>query len=205
MTNRMSYRGRRWLFVWMLVAVLLLAGVAAAFRALGGLVAAGAAAPERADVIVALGGDDGHRIRKAASLFAAGYAPTVLITGLEGAPEAERRGYLEWRAQVLARRGIPPERVVFEATAKNSFEEAAATLALMRSRGWQTALVVSDPPHMRRLDWVWGRVFAGSSKTYRLVASEPAWWDAAHWWRNEKSGQFVITELIKMAYYVARY
>lgn len=65
--------------------------------------------------------------------------------------------------------------------------------------------MVSDPPHMRRLDWVWGRTFANSGKSYRLVASEPDWWYAAQWWRSEKSGQFVITELIKMAYYVAKY
>lgn len=65
--------------------------------------------------------------------------------------------------------------------------------------------MVSDPPHMRRLDWVWGKVFAGSGKSYVLIASEPAWWDAEHWWASEKSAQFVLTELIKMVYYVWKY
>lgn len=75
------------------------------------------------------------------------------------------------------------------------------------SLAWEDAycLKVSDPPHMRRLDWVWGKVFAGSGKSYVLVASEPAWWDAVHWWRSEKAGQFVLTELIKMGYYVVKY
>lgn len=58
---------------------------------------------------------------------------------------------------------------------------------------------------MRRLDWAWGRVFAGSGKSYVLVASEPAWWDAEHWWASEKAAQFVLTELIKMAYYLVKY
>ncbi len=187
------------------VVVVLLALAVGKFLNLGRWVAAGAVAPERADVLVAMGGDDGFRIRKVTALFAQGYAPRVLVTGLEGAPEAERRVYLDWRVQMLAGKGIPPDQMVLESSAKNSFEEAAATLALMRSRGWQTALIVSAPPHMRRLDWVWGRVFAGSGMRYRLVASEPEWWEADRWWRNEKSGQFVLTELIKLGYYLVKY
>ena len=76
---------------------------------------------------------------------------------------------------------------------------------LLQAFGWKKALVVSDPPHMRRLDWVWGKVFAGSGKSYALVASKPAWWDAERWWASEKSAQFVLTELIKMGYYVWKY
>ena len=101
---------------------------------------------------------------------ASAYAPTVLITGLDGSPADTRRHYLEWRARVLVDAGVPPERLVFEGTANNSYQEAVATLALMRARDWKTVLVVSDPPHMRRLNWVWGTVFAGSGLSYRLVA-----------------------------------
>jgi hypothetical protein len=37
-----------------------------------------------------------------------------------------------------------------------------------------------------------------------LVASEPDWWVPGDWWRDEKSGAFVITEYIKLAYYMAK-
>jgi len=30
------------------------------------------------------------------------------------------------------------------------------------------------------------------------------WWDADRWWSNERSGQFVLTEVIKLGYYVGR-
>lgn len=189
------------LLLFAVVATMLVLG----FRSLGVWVAAGAVVPIKANVIVALGGDDGYRAKKVAELFRAGYADTVLITGLEGSPERERAYYLNWRAKVLADAGVTVDRLVVESVALNSFEEARATLALLQTRAWDKALIVSDPPHMRRLDWVWGRVFAGSGKSYVLVASEPAWWDAEHWWRNEKAGQFVLTELIKMGYYVVKY
>ena len=195
---------RRWpkaLAALLLVAIVAILG----FLGLGRWVAAGTSLPERADLLVALGGDDGARVRKVAALVQGGYAPTVLITGLDGSPADTRRHYLEWRARLLIEAGVPPECIVFEGTANNSYQEAMATLALMRARGWKTVLVVSDPPHMRRLNRVWGRVFAGSGQAYRLVAGEPVWWDADRWWSNERSGQFVLSEVIKLGYYVVKY
>jgi hypothetical protein len=57
---------------------------------------------------------------------------------------------------------------------------------------------------MRRLAWTWHRVFKGSGLGYALVASNAQWWMPDAWWRDERSGQFVITEYIKIAYYVAK-
>ncbi len=189
-----------------LAALLLLTTVAVlGFLGLGRWVSAGTSLPERSDLLVALGGDDGARVRKVAALVQGGYAPTVLITGLDGSTDDTRRHYLEWRARVLIETGVPPDRLVFEGKANNSYQEAMATLALMRARGWKTVLVVSDPPHMRRLNWVWGTVFAGSGLSYRLVTGEPVWWDADRWWSNKRSGQFVLTEVIKLGYYIVKY
>jgi uncharacterized SAM-binding protein YcdF (DUF218 family) len=197
--------GKRAVFIALLLVSLAVMFLGVGFRSLGLWVATGAASPIRADVIVALGGGDGHRIRKVAEVFRAGYANTVLITGIEWSAERERAYYLNWRVRVLADSGVTADRIVIESTASNSFQEAQATLALLQVRGWKKALVVSDPPHMRRLDWVWRKVFAETGKSYVLVASEPAWWDQEHWWASEKSAPFVLTELVKLAYYLVKY
>ena len=75
----------------------------AILAALGGyLVSAGP--PEKADIVVVLGGDSsGNRILKAAELVRAGYAPRVLVSGPAGIygfhesdlaiPFAEKAGY----------------------------------------------------------------------------------------------------------------
>lgn len=72
-------------------------------------------------------------------------------------------------------------------------------------KGAEIFAVVSDPFHMRRLDWIWARVFAGSGLRYSLVASSPEYWKPNGWWRDERSGGAVIMEYIKLAYYVAKY
>lgn len=163
-----------------------------------------AQAPRRADAIAILGGDEeGERALRALALFREGYAPTIVMTGLQQGVAAVPAG-LNWRAEFLEAGGVPRSAMRFELQARNSYTEAVQLLALMRKEGWRTLIVVSDPPHMRRLSWMWGAVFEGSGLEYVLVASEPDWWEPGDWWRHEKSGQFVIQELIKLGYYVAK-
>lgn len=155
----------------------------------------------QADLIVVLGGDNGSRVIKAADLFKEGLAPHVLLTGMEDGQPATRAHYLNWRTRFLIDRGVSEDTLMFDAISTNSWEEAVNTLGLMRERHWQRVLVVSDPPHLRRLAWVWGKVFEGSGKEYRLIAAPMEGWDAGNWWQNEKSAHYVVTELIKLVYY----
>ena len=68
---------------------------------------------------------------------------------------------------------LPRSAMRFELLARNSYTEAVRLLALMRKEGWRTLIVVSDPPHMRRLSWMYADVFEGSGLDYVLVASRP--------------------------------
>ncbi len=162
-----------------------------------------AMAPVRADAIVVLGGNDGDRALRALGLYREGYAPKIVLTGLERG-SASPPANLTWRAQYLVARGVPRSAVRFEIYSENSYEEAANILELMRKQGWRTVIAVSDPPHMRRLAWTWHRVFKGSGLGYALVASDAQWWSPGNWWGDERTGAFVITEYIKIAYYVAK-
>lgn len=162
-------------------------------------------APDRADVIVALGGDVGPRILTAQALHARGLAPCILLTGFEAGTPITQPLVVEWRKTYLLAHGVSQGQIVTDSLAVNSWQEAQNTRALMLAKGWHRALVVSDPPHMRRLSWVWGQVFSGTHLEFRLVSSSPPNWDASHWWRDEKSAQFVLSELIKLAYYRIKY
>ena len=131
--------------------------------------------PSQADVLVALGGESGDRALTAASIFRDGFAPRMLVTGLDTSPPGVRAAYLHWRAQVLVEQGVPLERIIGDANSTNSWEEAVNTRRTTEANGWRRVLVVSDPYHMRRLSWVWGRVFRDSGLSYSLVATSPKW------------------------------
>jgi uncharacterized SAM-binding protein YcdF (DUF218 family) len=175
-----------------------------AVRHAGTFLEAGARPPVKSDLIVALGGELGERSEKVAELYRAGYAASILMTGFAGGPAEAREQYRHWRVRYLAAQGVPQAAVLIDAGANNSWEEAVNTLTLMQARGWTTVLVVSDPPHIRRLTWTWERVFAGSGKEYRLIAAPMRDWNADSWWRDERAGIFVVNEYLKMAYYAAR-
>jgi len=184
---------------FLLLAVFLLAVVA--FRGAGSFLSNPARVPKSADIILALGGDNGDRVAVAARLYRMGFAPRVMLTGLENGPAITRPSYLNWRVQFLYDAGVPRQAVVLEARAGNTWEEAVNTLALLKRHDWQRVIVVSDPPHMRRLHCVWSKVFAGSDKEFILVDSGPFWWDSTRWWSNGQSGPFVVMEYIKLAYF----
>jgi uncharacterized SAM-binding protein YcdF (DUF218 family) len=165
---------------------------------------AAARSPARADAIVVLGGDDGDRSIRALQLYRDGYAPIIVLTGFDrgtGAPPAS----LSWRAEYLAARGVPRSAIRFELTARNSYEEPHGIRALMSAESWGSVIVISDPPHMRRVSWSWDRAFKGSGLTYIPVPSEADWWSPGEWWRSEQAGAFVIMEYIKLAYYIAKH
>jgi len=191
-----------------LIGILLVFAIAAAvvvygISRAGYWLQAPAQAPVHADAIVVLGGNDGDRALRALELFKAGYAPKIVLTGLERG-RASPPANLTWRAEYLVARGVPKSAVRFEVYSENSYEEAENILELMKKQGWRTVIAVSDPPHMRRLAWTWHRVFKESGLGYALVASSAQWWMPGQWWRDEHSGAFVITEYIKIAYYLAK-
>jgi len=157
--------------------------------------------PEKADLIVALGGDGGSRVHRAAELYRQGYAPRILLTGIEGGHAANRLHYLNWRAQYLVDRKVPRSALLFDEQSSNTWEEVNQLLRLMQAQKMHRVLVISDAPHLRRLEWVFDRVFAGSGMEYRLIASPLQRWDAARWWRDELGVQYVMMEYTKLVYY----
>ena len=71
----------------------------------------------------------------------------------------------------------------------------------MRARDWRHVLVVSDPPHIRRVNWSWGKIFKATGLRYTIVQSQPSWWDTDAWWRNDHATKFVHREYRALLYY----
>ena len=156
--------------------------------------------PAQADAALVLGGGFGDRERRAAELHREGLAVVFVLLGMEDAVNDRQVDYLHWRVKVFSRAGVPERAIVIDAKSSTSGHEARYAARLAKERGWKRVLVVSDPPHMRRLDRAWRSAFAGSGIEYVLVASRPRWWEPDRWWTSRKSAQFVLMEYIKLAY-----
>ena len=170
----------------------------------GQFLVAPAQSPVKADLLFALGGDRGARADRVLEIYRAGFAPRILLSS-EGIHQKGRGAYLTWQASYLVDGGVPGNILLFDRSSTSSWEEAVNCRRLMQELKLKSVVVVSDPPHMRRLSWIWNKVLAGSGMEYRLVASGMEDWDAAHWWRTSPSAQFVFGEYIKLAYYYFTY
>lgn len=109
-----------------------------------------------ADVAIVLGaGTDGdqpppvfaERINHALQLYKSGMVRKLIMTGGRGVD-----GYSEgWVAQNYAIvHGVHPEDVLIEENSRTTYENLVEAQNLMQQRGYTTALIVSDPLHMKR-------------------------------------------------------
>lgn len=163
-------------------------------------------APTQGDVIVALGGSGGTgRVETALQLYREGHANTILLTGFSKISERKLNPYLHWESRFLLDAGVPSDVLLFDDRSRNSYDEANNTAVLMKSRQWKRVLVVSDPPHLRRLGMVWGTACARHGLEYRLIATESPTWNASNWWRDKVWARFVGMELLKLSYYAMAY
>jgi DUF218 domain len=119
--------------------------------------------------------------------------------------EGQGRGGFKWETWFLLEGGVKSDALLYDDRSKNSYDEANITVRLMKSHQWETALVVSDPPHLRRLAMVWGSACAQNGIEYRLIATESPTWNASRWWHDRAWAKFVGMELLKLSYYVMAY
>ena len=110
-----------------------------------------------ADAIVVLGAAqyDGRpspvlaaRLDHALALWREGLAPRIVVTG--GKQEGDRYTEATAAAEYLIARGVPDAAILREVQGTSTWESLAATARILRNRGLERVLVVSDPYHSLR-------------------------------------------------------
>jgi uncharacterized SAM-binding protein YcdF (DUF218 family) len=115
--------------------------------------------PVAADAIVVLGGGDGSREERGATLYHQGLAPVVISSGeqlhLPGIDET----FAAVSANYLVALGVPRDDIIELPTTTSTYDEAVQTLTLARERGWRTVLVTTDAFHTRRAYLTFQKVY----------------------------------------------
>ncbi|MFN0084197.1 MAG: YdcF family protein [Blastocatellia bacterium] len=143
----------------------------------------------KSDVIVALGGDVRcNRERRGAELYHQGWAPKIVISGVQAAwgihtADAGKR--------YLISLGVPPEDIFMIRDTLNTRTEIKALKQLMTENGWKTSILVTSAFHSRRAMFTAERakdefVFRSSP-----VPPDPPEWQPDRWW--SRRGDLYIT------------
>jgi|APCry1669188910_1035180.scaffolds.fasta_scaffold85182_1 uncharacterized SAM-binding protein YcdF (DUF218 family) len=141
----------------------------------------------------------------AVDLYKAGYAKKILLTGMGGVVDSGKGFYQSPRCLFFLKQDIPAEALLFDGLSVNTHQEALNIAALLTAHHWHSALVVSDPPHLRRLDFCLDSVFKKAGLSYRLIPSTVPTWHADRWWQEERWRQFCLDEVVKLIFYAVVY
>jgi uncharacterized SAM-binding protein YcdF (DUF218 family) len=156
----------------------------------------------RADVIVVLSGSMPMRAEEAGRIFQMGDAREVWITRAES-PAAELQSLsisytseAEYSREVLIREGVPEADVrILPDTIIDTEDEVREISREMRQQGLTTAILVTSPPHTRRVRTLW-RKLARPDQRLTVRAAYQDRFDANHWWRNTHDAFAVVREMM---------
>lgn len=120
--------------------------------------------PRRADAVVVFAGGVGEsgeagggyqeRVKQAVDLYHAGHAPRIVFSS--GYVFAFREA--EIMRDLAVANGVPPDAIVLELEAANTYENVVFVGRILADNGWSSVLLVSSPYHMRRALAVWDQM-----------------------------------------------
>ena len=154
--------------------------------------------PNKVDVIIVLGGDRGHRVEHGVSLYQAGYAPYMMISGGKIYHDIT---IAELMMDHAVRLGVPKENIILEPSAESTYENALYTKELIKRYGFKSAMIVSSNYHMRRVKSTYQSEFKDISTTLIYSAAKDPNYNPDKWWKNSDSFSHTITEYIKIITY----
>ncbi|MDD5680540.1 MAG: ElyC/SanA/YdcF family protein [Candidatus Omnitrophica bacterium] len=124
--------------------------------------------PRKADAIVVFAGGVGEsgqagqgyleRVEYAAELYRSKFAGNIIFSS----------GYMYVFKEPLVMKavavslGVPPEAIILEDRARNTYENVEFSEKILKEKGWKEILVVSSPYHMRRVSLVFKKIGKGT-------------------------------------------
>ena len=162
-----------------------------------------------ANILVSLGGDNGNRIKKTLELYENNYSSSkkIIITGIDNFDSKMKIYELEWRASYLIKKGLKIENIIFNTNAQNTLEEILFIRDYMKKNEYNNLIIVSDPPHSRRIDFFSNFIYKYQENGINLsiVASNNNWWKKESYYSNPEAIIFSLNEIIKLTYYYINY
>ena len=162
--------------------------------------------PEQVDLAFVFCSPTISSIHPAISLYKAGLAPRILISG--GSPSID--GTPEWslyRAHALAS-GVSEEALLLEKAASNTAENAALGAALISSElGWESIrslAVCAKPFHMRRAIMTLRKHIPEDVMLIAQPPDDPGDISAETWWQTARGRKRIYTELGKISDYALK-
>jgi uncharacterized SAM-binding protein YcdF (DUF218 family) len=155
-----------------------------------------------ADAIAVLSGAMPERAEEAARIFRMGYAHEVWLTHSVSPGQKlatmgiQFMGEDDYSWQVLIHEDVPAADIrVLPGAIVDTEQEVDEIAREMRNEHLSTVIIVTSPPHTRRVRVLW-RELAPSNLHVIVRAAYEDQFDANHWWRNTHDALAVTREML---------
>jgi uncharacterized SAM-binding protein YcdF (DUF218 family) len=170
--------------------------------------------PQKADLIVCLGGHGVGNVLAAVDIFQKGFAPYFFK-----AKEIEPDGldYLRSKVKdyptgfdlftmITEGFGIPEEAIISpEKRVGSTIEEANLVRTFVLDKGYRSLILVTSLTHSRRTYLTFRRVFKDSEVTLISLPSHYQQFSPKDWWKKREYTKELIIEYQKLIYYKFKY
>lgn len=147
-------------------------------------------AEQKSDLIICLGGNVRVRQEKSLKLFDERYAQKLLLTNQS--------------PDYFLKNGVSSSNVYVTYVPENTFEEAQYCHKFMQEHKINSALVVSDWWHLRRVKWSFETVFQGTGKKIKYISAQNLETKVG-WWLEPHQLKLVLKETTKLVGYWVRF
>jgi uncharacterized SAM-binding protein YcdF (DUF218 family) len=157
---------------------------------------------DRSDAIVVLSGGLPYRATEAAKIFRLGMAPQVWLTQPANPSATLSKMGISFEGEegysraVLIHEGVPESAIrVLGPVIVNTEDEERTIIAEMQATRATRVIIVTSPPHTRRVRALWRRLApAGLALIVRSASADD--YDADHWWRTTRDSLSVMREMM---------
>jgi hypothetical protein len=157
--------------------------------------------PSKADAIVVFGGDwNGYRVKKALSLYREKFSNIIILNEDSQIDVVENGVKLKTETAYLLHHNISENQILYLHHAGNTMYELRALKKIAQKYGFKKLLLISAPPHLRRLKILAhdAAEFHKSNISLIFTGSDAPWWHKKEWYNHRASRTFVISETIKI-------
>ena len=164
------------------------------------------------EAIVVLGGGLGvPRVIHAVKLYEKGLAPIIILTGQEMEFDGRKFRFKDIKlteprfAGMLAKLyGIPEDNLFLEERPQNTYEDAKYAKEDLLKMGIHSAIIVSDPFHMRRVSMIFKKVFKDTPVSLTFSPADDGEFLLGGLWSPGEI-RYILSEYVKIVYYTIRY
>jgi len=162
--------------------------------------------PQKADIIVYLGGGLNERIEKTVALYKEGYSQTnkIIFTGTKWYRYTQLYGKFNAvsdKKDFLIKHGIDLENIIYY-KASNTMQEVKIIKKYLIEHHLDSVIFVTDPPHSRRVEMLANTIckFDDEGIKIYIVGSDVSWWNKDKYYLSRNGLLFASLEIIKIPY-----